>query len=158
MKSLIILGFLSQVLGQNLPQVCVDQRACYNGSWLSGGKSNTTFAAFQGIKYAQAPIGKLRFRPPVPFVPYGVFDVSKESRIACIQIPGGKEGQEDCLLLNVYVPQDIIEDPETKGAVMVFIHGGGFGTGSGFYSEYGPQHFMDRGIVMVMINYRLGPF
>ena len=161
MKSLIVqVLFLSQVLGENLPHVCIDQGACYNGSWLSGGKSNTTYAAFQGIKYAQAPIGNLRFRPPVPFVPEEneVFDVSKESRIACIQIPGGKEGQEDCLMLNVYVPRDIIEDPETKGAVMFFIHGGGFGTGSGFFSEYGPQHFMDRGVVMVMINYRLGPF
>ena len=162
MKSVIIqVLFLSQVLGEHLPHVCVDQGACYNGSWLSGGKSNTTYAAFQGIKYAQAPIGNLRFRPPVPFVPEEneVFDVSKESKIACIQIPGGKdEGQEDCLLLNVYVPKDIMEDPETKGAVMFFIHGGGFGTGSGIYSEYGPQHFMDRGVIMVMINYRLGPF
>ncbi len=162
MKSVIIqVLFLSQVLGEHLPHVCVDQGACYNGSWLSGGKSNTTYAAFQGIKYAQAPIGNLRFRPPVPFVPEEneVFDVSKESKIACIQIPGGKdEGQEDCLLLNVYVPKDIMEDPQTKGAVMFFIHGGGFGTGSGIYSEYGPQHFMDRGVIMVMINYRLGPF
>ena len=149
----------SQVWGQDLPSVCVDQGACYSGSWLTGSKSNATYAAFQGIRYAQAPIGKLRFRPPVPFVPgeNEVIDVSQESTIACIQIPGGKQGQEDCLFLNVYVPKDILEDPEAETPVMFFIHGGGFGTGSGFLSEYGPQHFMDRGVIMVAINYRLGP-
>ena len=41
---------------------------------------------------------------------------------------------------------------------MVWIHGGGFVFGSGTYDEYGPNLFMDEGIILVSINYRLGPF
>ena len=42
--------------------------------------------------------------------------------------------------------------------VMVWIHGGAFESGSGTYGDYGPQYFMDRGVVVVTVNYRLGPF
>ena len=43
--------------------------------------------------------------------------------------------------------------------VMVWIHGGAFMSGSGTYADYGPQYFMDSGgVVMVTVNYRLGPF
>lgn len=42
---------------------------------------------------------------------------------------------------------------------MVWIHGGGFtlGSGNGETELYGPERFMDRDIVLVTINYRLGP-
>jgi carboxylesterase type B len=54
-------------------------------------------------------------------------------------------GQEDCLVLNVYVPK---ADPENPGPlpVMVFIHGGGFFLGSGSNRLYGPERFMDHGV------------
>ena len=41
---------------------------------------------------------------------------------------------------------------------MVWIHGGAFTSGSGTYGDYGPQYFMDSGVVLVTVNYRLGPF
>ena len=41
---------------------------------------------------------------------------------------------------------------------MVWIHGGAFESGSGTYGDYGPQYFMDLGVVVVTVNYRLGPF
>jgi carboxylesterase type B len=43
---------------------------------------------------------------------------------------------------------------------MVYIHGGGFTTGSGNSETdlYGPGHILDRDVVLVTINYRLGPF
>ena len=40
--------------------------------------------------------------------------------------------------------------------VMVWIHGGGYVAGSGARQMYGMHHFMDRDVVMVSINYRLG--
>ena len=40
------------------PTICVIGNSCYQGAWIVG--SNTTFASFQGIQYAQSPIGKLR--------------------------------------------------------------------------------------------------
>jgi carboxylesterase type B len=60
-------------------------------------------------------------------------------------------GQEDCLVLNVYVPDSDPEGqqlPADKGLpVLVYIHGGGFWIGSGTNNLYGPERFMDHGVV-----------
>ena len=40
---------------------------------------------------------------------------------------------------------------------MVWIHGGAFVSGSGTFWDYGPQYFMEAGVIIVTINYRLGP-
>ncbi|KAK9501079.1 hypothetical protein O3M35_002193 [Rhynocoris fuscipes] len=61
-------------------------------------------------------------------------------------------GQEDCLFLNIYTHQ-------TNGSapVMLWIHGGAWNFGSGNEEYYGPGALMDEDIVLVTINYRLGP-
>jgi carboxylesterase type B len=46
-------------------------------------------------------------------------------------------------------------DPDGKLDVMVWFHGGGFVSGAG--SFYGPEHLLDKDIVLVTFNYRLGP-
>ena len=51
-----------------------------------------------------------------------------------------------------------IIDNGQSAPVMVWIHGGAFWSGSGTFSDYGPQYFMDTGVVVVTLNYRLGPF
>lgn len=40
--------------------------------------------------------------------------------------------------------------------VMVYFHGGGFTIGSGNILQ--PDYFMDEDVVLVLVNYRLGPF
>ena len=40
---------------------------------------------------------------------------------------------------------------------MVWIHGGSFIVGSNQPLSYGPSHFMDRDVIVVLVNYRLGP-
>ena len=54
-------------------------------------------------------------------------DVSKESEIQCVQMDSQLQviGQEDCLFLNIYVPETVYNDPFPGAPVMVFIHGGG---------------------------------
>lgn len=42
--------------------------------------------------------------------------------------------------------------------VMVFFHGGGWMTGSGNKFHYGPDRLLDRDVVLVGVNYRLGKF
>lgn len=43
--------------------------------------------------------------------------------------------------------------------VMVYLHGGGFVEGSGQVKNgFGPEFFMTRNVVLVTVNYRLGPF
>nr|WCC58161.1 carboxylesterase [Pharsalia antennata] len=81
----------------------------------------------------------------------------KNSKI-CIQAGGTNSMQnEDCLYLNVYTP--VTPDSDTKLSVLFFIHGGKFLSGDGIYDAYGPEFFMDtQKLVVVTINYRLGPF
>ena len=62
-------------------------------------------------------------------------------------------GGEDCLYLNVYTKQT---DPPVLRPVIVYIHGGAFVVGSCEAMLYGPQVLLDREVVMVGINYRLG--
>ena len=54
-------------------------------------------------------------------------DVSKESKVICPQMDNNVViGQEDCLLLNVYVPRYVYNDSSSSEVpVMVYIHGGG---------------------------------
>ena len=68
---------------------------------------------------------------------------------------GGANGpmSEDCLQLNVFAP---LAKPGAKPApVMVWIHGGSHRTGAGWV--YDGQNFARDGVVLVAINYRLGP-
>lgn len=67
-------------------------------------------------------------------------------------------GDEDCLYLNVYVPDYDKLDIFQTMPVMVWIHGGSFVSGSGNAAVYGPEFFMKKGnVILVTINYRLGP-
>ena len=66
------------------------------------------------------------------------------------------EGDEDCLFVNVYTPP-LHLIPQTGLSVMVWIHGGAWLGGSNNHNFYGPHFLMDQNIVLVSINYRLGP-
>ena len=61
MKLFIFFLFLPILLtkGQAQPTICLNQGACYLGSWAKTDKG-TKYATFQGIRYAQPPIGDLR--------------------------------------------------------------------------------------------------
>lgn len=43
-----------------------------------------------------------------------------------------------------------------KLPVIVFVHGGAYVGGSGATALYGPELFLDKDVVLVTINYRLG--
>lgn len=68
---------------------------------------------------------------------------------------------EDCLYLNVFTPElprAERAEPAPLRPVMFWIHGGGFLVGDGDGDVFGPEYFLDMGIVVVTINYRLGAF
>lgn len=109
---------------------------------------------FQGIPYAAAPVGALRWQPPAPMPAWqGIRDAVKRGPW-CIQ-PDAAEvdpTSEDCLRLNVWTPTGSAAEPLP---VMVWIHGGSFQRGAG--DIYHAQRLAVRGrIVVVTINYRLG--
>lgn len=68
-------------------------------------------------------------------------------------IRDGIFGDEDCLYLNVYTP-DINKD--ANKAVMVFIHPGGFNSGSGDDDLFGPDFLVEQDVILVTFNSRLG--
>lgn len=112
-------------------------------------------AAFRGVPYARAPIGPARWRPPAPPDPWdGVRDATAVAPVAP-QNPSPlmrpEPWDEDCLALNVWTP-----DLAGSLPVMVWIHGGGFTTGSGSSPLYRGAALARRGVVVVTCNYRLG--
>lgn len=117
---------------------------------------NHHFYAFEGIPYAKPPLGELRFRAPQPPEPWtGVRNCTKLGNVPLQKhfVLGITHGSEDCLYLNVYAK-------ELKSAkplpVMVWIYGGGFRFGEATRDVYAPDYFMEREIVLVTFNYRLG--
>ncbi len=121
---------------------------------LVRGEVAVDYRLFQGIPYAAAPVGPLRWQPPQPPAPWpGMRDASKPGPQCMQESRGRKSTSEDCLSLNVWTP------PVTAGAgkhpVMVWIHGGGFVNGSG--DIYNARAMAAQGhIVVVTLNYRLG--
>ncbi|KAL0274234.1 UNVERIFIED_CONTAM: hypothetical protein PYX00_006708 [Menopon gallinae] len=117
-------------------------------------RKNVTYAAFYGVPYAEPPVGRLRFRAPVPAKPWkGVYDATFE-RPCCMQNGETPYEDEDCLYLNVYTPRP--SDSGTALPVMVFIHGGAFVGGSSSTKMYAPDFVVDTGVILVTLNYRLG--
>ena len=145
---------------KDAPNICLERGACYQGAWKI--YDDLRYASFQGIRYAQAPSGNLRFKPPVAyFDTEGVFDVSEDLEIGCPQLYYYPTGQEDCLLLNVYVPEQVFTRGKANDEtlpVMVWIHGGALMNGWNAFGSAGPNEFMRRDVIMVSINYRLGAF
>ncbi|WP_189571373.1 carboxylesterase/lipase family protein [Marinobacter zhanjiangensis] len=112
--------------------------------------------AFKGIPYAKPPVGELRYAAPEPAEAWETRLKATEFGGSCLQPQaedstfGAAGSTEDCLYLNVYQPEEANGD----NAVMVWIHGGAFETGSG--NAYDPAGLIDEGVVVVTINYRLG--
>ena len=127
-------------------------------------KEGKVIYAFKGLPYAQPPLGVLRFARPQPIKPWRkTLDVSgKKGSSECLQVnvvnPESKFllGQEDCLYLNVFTPHlpGGGNDIKLNLPVIVWIHGGAFCVGSNDSKIYGPDYFLEYGIVLVTINYR----
>nr|ABN05619.1 female neotenic-specific protein 1 [Cryptotermes secundus] len=114
--------------------------------------------SFRGVRFAQPPVGNLRFKAPVPVDPWQGIQNATEDGAAC---PQPEENyfvstSEDCLFLNVYTTKLPEVQYNLKRPVMVFFHPGGFYSATGHSKVYGPQYLMDHDIVLVTTNYRLG--
>ncbi|HEX4197105.1 MAG TPA: carboxylesterase family protein [Caulobacteraceae bacterium] len=146
--------------GEPGPRVQID-------SGVLRGRVADGVAAFKGIPYAAAPVGPLRWRPPQPVSAWSgerdATDYSNDclqNKLSAAWFPSDwllptRPTSEDCLYLNVWAPA------HRSGAalpVMVWIHGGGFLTGSGAAPEMVGTGLAQKGMVVVTFNYRLGRF
>lgn len=114
---------------------------------------------FKGVPYGATTAGKNRFMPPTkPAKWTGVRDALAYGHTAPQTTNGtpraGTPDQgEDCLVLNVFTPE--LSD-RNKRPVMVWLHGGGFSTGSGSGPIYdGVNLARKNNLVLVSINHRL---
>jgi len=124
------------------------------------GETTDRAAIFRNIPYAAPPVGPLRWAPPRPPAPWTGERPAVEKGPSCPQ-PMKADGtpnfagangpaSEDCLQLNVFAPLSA-----TRAPVMVWLHGGGNTQGAGWI--YDGQAFARDGVVVVTVNYRLGP-
>lgn len=136
---------------------------------VRGFRRNGIFV-YKGVPYGEPTGGAARFQPPEPVHPWeGVrdavafgpvsphprrFDWGQQQTQFVYDWDDGYEG-EDCLNLNVWT-SDL--DAGAKRPVMVWIHGGGFTSGSSHeLPSYDGENLARRGVVLVSINHRLGP-
>jgi para-nitrobenzyl esterase len=119
---------------------------------------------FKGIPYSLPPIGDRRWKAPQREDAWDGVRVathfspqSAQSEFALTKMLGGKRPpySEDSLYLNIWTPAC----DDAARPVMVWIHGGAFIWGAGDTPWYDGTKFAKRGdVVLVTINYRLGPF
>ncbi|XP_003489627.1 venom carboxylesterase-6-like [Bombus impatiens] len=124
-------------------------------------RSGKTYEAYEGIPYAEIPVGELRFEPPKPVQKWEYELPAKKKGSICIQYrtkPGADgdtvSGCEDCLYMNIYV--SLRNNTKTLLPVMFWIHGGAYQFGTG--NDLDESHLMDKSVVLVTFNYRVGPF
>ena len=135
------------------------------------GEEKTACMIFRGVPYAEAPVGRLRFKAPVPKYPWKGVRQALTFPAMCPQPDptGGFYGKEfytsenyplpaqseDCLYLNIWAPS--MKRPGGY-PVAVWIHGGAFDHGFSSEMEFDGETFAARDVILVTINYRVGVF
>ena len=119
--------------------------------------------SFRGIPYAKPPVGELRWRPPqkpdnwdkvLPAHEFGTPCWQPHSENAFVWSRGIFERSEDCLYLNIWTDNSTSK----LKPVMVWFHGGGHSSGWGHGEIFDGTQLAEQGVVIVTINYRLGPW
>lgn len=170
---LVTLGHLGIILLWKLTHVCGDGVIVDTDKGRIRGFSDFVdgkkLDIFYGIPYAAPPVGERRYRRPEQVDPWeGVIDAT-ELPNSCFQNKDTHFGEfigaamwnpntpvsEDCLYLNIWVPRT--NPPYKDKAVLVWIYGGGFYSGSSTLDIYQPSYLaVENDVVVVSMQYRVG--
>ena len=127
------------------------------------------YTVFKGIPYAKPPVGELRWKAPVQTDAWeGVYQAEtfpnrsfqSTDRAGSFydkeffDVPETPVS-EDSLYLNIWTPDEV---QEKRLPVAFWIHGGAFLGGYGHEKEFDGEAYCKRGVILVTINYRMGPF
>jgi para-nitrobenzyl esterase len=119
--------------------------------------TNPDVRVFEGIPFAAPPAGNLRWRAPQPAAHWEGVRKADEFGPICMQAPGrggaAPKMSEDCLHLNVWTAA---KAPSERRPVLVWLHPGGYTSGSGSSPGTNGEALAKKGAVVVTINYRLG--
>jgi len=117
---------------------------------------------FRGVPFAAPPVGDLRWKPPQPVKDWDGLREAKVFAPAPVQksfldalIGAPRDQSEDCLYLNIWTPA---KDAGERLPVMVWIHGGAFLSGSTGMPLYDGTRLAEKGVLVVSVAYRVGPF
>jgi para-nitrobenzyl esterase len=154
--------------------ICYAQRVGFNtvktNTGMVSGSANTdgTVHIFKGIPFAAPPGGSLRWKEPQPVTPWAGVKQCTAFSASPMQARPDEFGvytreflipyqpiSEDCLYLNVWTNA---KSPADKKPVLVYIYGGGFGSGGAACPIYDGEATAKKGVVFVVINYRVGIF
>jgi para-nitrobenzyl esterase len=161
MKSLLLknrapAALLALMLGH---QLAVAAAVHVESGALQGVYSNG-LSIYKGVPYAKPPLDNLRWREPQPVKPWRGVRTATAFAPACMQTGVSMPGEtpptinEDCLYLNIWTPARRAGE---RLPVIVWIHGGGYSTGSASMPLYWGDKLAHRGVIVVTIAYRLGP-
>ncbi|XP_013196080.2 esterase FE4 [Amyelois transitella] len=145
---------ISFVDGANLR---VDPLVLINQGLVRGRRATDgDYSTFLGVPYARVdnnnPFGAAESSPIFEEIIFNAYDGSAK----CPQLDNSHSESEtvDCLKLNLFVPTRASSSDPLP--VLVYIHGGDFS--QGYAGEYGVKNLVRHGIIVVTINYRLGPY
>lgn len=133
-----------------------------DGGFISGAIEDGV-RVFKGIPFAAPPIGDLRWKPPHPVEDWDGVRECTEFGFQCPQPDYSRSSfywrepypqSEDCLTLNIWTTDS---DSRANRPVMVWIHGGGLARGFSGDQRFNGASLAKKGVVLVTINYRLGP-
>jgi para-nitrobenzyl esterase len=156
MKKVLITMFLMNALAPlTFSQI---QTAKVTGGEVQGAVTGG-ISVFKGIPFAAPPVGNLRWRVPAPVQPWTGVKKADAFGLACMQAANSMGNTapvgEDCLYLNVWTPA---KRPGEKIPVIFWIYGGGYSGGSTSIPMYDGMGFAKKGVVLVSVAYRVGPF
>ena len=125
------------------------------------GQREAGLTVWRGVPFAAPPVGRLRFRAPVPPEPWaGIRDATRDGPLPMQPRTSTLTGagirtpmSEDCLTLTV-ARRSAGSEPKP---VMVFVYGGAFGIGGAIAGQYRGESLAASGdVVFVGFNYRVG--
>ena len=117
---------------------------------------------YRGLPYAAPPVGELRWQPPQTPDSWPGVRIADTFAESCFQLRhtsnfvwrrGDFPVSEDCLYLNVWAPENAEGLP-----VMVWFHGGSHVSGQAHSLIFDGTTLAQQGVIVVTVNYRLGPF
>jgi para-nitrobenzyl esterase len=126
-------------------------------------ESTGAMRIFKAIPYAAPPVGSLRWKAPQPVRSWTGTRKTMDFAPACMQgqptdftsllYSGSSVVSEDCLYLSVWTAA---ASGTEKRPVMVFVHGGSNRQGRASNPTYNGAGLASKGVVVVVIAYRLG--
>ncbi|XP_031560567.1 cholinesterase 1-like [Actinia tenebrosa] len=168
----LMFHFVAIAFGTNTTRVLTQQgyvRGIRQDIQTHQGQTKTIYK-FLGVPYVEKPIGNLRFKPPQALSNQRLSDYNAtDFRPICIQsgnyfdsisrawpeFDPKRDMSEDCLYLNIYTPST---NSTWRYPVIVHIHGGSYYVGTPTRDILAGEYLPTRGVVLVTIQYRLGPF